>query len=113
MRPTASLLTALLLTACAEVAPRPPPQAESTLLHQQFTFDAVSKLRQGMPLEQVRQMFGEPDTVRSALCGPPNGGWPCLIFEYNMGDFQHNVFYFNMKGKSPWLNHWSIPKTQR
>jgi len=104
------LLWAIVATSCTSpasqsiVAQRPKP-------HPFFTTVVVSQLRPGLAVSDIRAVFGDPDSVRSSMCGTPErGNWPCLILEYDMQSYKHNRFYFmmNVPTSEPLLNHWYL-----
>jgi hypothetical protein len=91
------VLVILLLAGCA------------TLRHPGFTESAVLKLRTGMSADEVRAIFGNPDQSEVTTCGGSTPDpWQCMIWTYEMGDYDWNRIYFSVDADPPRLNNWTI-----
>jgi hypothetical protein len=82
--------------------------------HASFTEPMVLTIREGLTTEQIRDRFGAPDRTRATTCGSQTPDpWPCLVWEYDMGDYKTNSFTFSMSSDPPWLNYWRIDHMHR
>jgi hypothetical protein len=85
----------LLLTGCATA----------------FTETNIDKLRIGMTSTEVREIFGAPNEISTAVCGAntTSGSWVCETWKYrNSGSYQTNNFTFSVKTDVKTLNDWHV-----
>lgn len=66
-------------------------------LSSSFTTENVMKVHQGMSSDEILQLFGEPKSIRSAVCGREPNQWTCTTWEY--GEFPHDRASFTFSGK--------------
>ncbi len=79
----------------------------------EFTEPKIDKLRIGMSSGEVREMFGAPNEVRSAVCGSAtaSGQWICETWTYkNPITDGRNDFTFSVKQDSKVLNSWNVKR---
>jgi hypothetical protein len=79
----------------------------------EFTESKIDKLRLGMSSGEVREMFGTPNEVRSAVCGSAtaSGQWICETWTYkNPITDGRNDFTFSVKQDSKVLNSWNVKR---
>lgn len=74
-----------------------------------FTTKNILMVHQGMSSDQVLALFGEPKSVKSAVCGGLYGDtWKCTTWKY--GDFPYDRAEFTFSGEygSYRLNNFDI-----
>lgn len=71
MRIIFALLMSLLLASCETTS-------ISTLLSS-FTTKNIMKVHPGMSSDEILQLFGEPKSIRSAVCGQSPDQWICPL----------------------------------
>ncbi len=78
-----------------------------------FTPEAMERLRIGMPANEVREMFGAPKEVRTAVCGTATagGGWVCETWKYQdpITD-KVSDFTFSVNRDLKLLNSWNVKR---
>ena len=65
-----------------------------------FTSEKVMKIHQGMTSEEIVELFGEPRSISTGICGAAHGqSWTCTTWNY--GDFPslHNNASFTFQGE--------------
>lgn len=63
-----------------------------------FTTKNILMVHQGMSSDQVLALFGEPKSVKSAVCGGLYGEtWKCTTWKY--GDFPYDRAEFTFSGE--------------
>lgn len=77
-----------------------------------FSSVNVDRLHIGMPANDVKEIFGTPNRIRSAVCGTAiaGGQWLCETWTYNdvMTGLPTNTLTFSVKDDIKSLNHWSV-----
>lgn len=73
------------------------PLISCSTLSSSFTTENIMKVRQGMSSDEILKLFGEPKSVRSAVCGREPNQWICTTWEY--AEFPHERAYFRFSGK--------------
>lgn len=87
-----TLLMYLLLASCETILPE-------TILPSSFTTENIMKVHQGMSSSEILQLFGEPKSISSAVCGGAfNNLWRCTTWKYG-GEFPHDRASFTFSGK--------------
>jgi hypothetical protein len=66
-------------------------------LSSKFSTENVMKVHQGMGADEILQLFGEPKSIRSAVCGREPNQWICTTWEY--GEFPHDRASFTFSGE--------------
>lgn len=78
-----------------------------------FTEEAVSNLRIGMPASEIKEAFGSPREVQSAVCGgaTPGGQWICETWTYKDAiNDKVSSFTFSVKQDGKYLNSWRVTR---
>lgn len=98
----ASALWLSLLSACA-------------LTPSSFNEQNIDKLRIGMPASEVREMFGAPNEVNTAVCGgaTASGSWVCETWKYKTNTYTTNNFVFSVQQNTKLLNSWDVKRLAR
>jgi hypothetical protein len=71
----------------------------------------IDRLRIGMLSTEIREMFGAPNEVRTAVCGAATGKqWTCETWRYNRSgsSYQTNDFTFAVESGMKLLNNWKV-----
>jgi hypothetical protein len=78
-----------------------------------FTEASIDSLRIGMPASVVREMFGAPKEVRTAVCGGATAGgeWICETWKYKdpITD-EVSDFTFSVQKDGKTLNNWNVKR---
>ena len=84
----------------------------SSCLSTRFSTENIMKLKTHMSSDEIIKMFGEPEGVRSSICGGKNGGekWRCTFWKY--GDYSSGraSFTFYEKEGKLYLNSYDIDR---
>ncbi len=102
---TSSSIALLNLSGCAEI--------QSPLKPSPFSEANIDKLSVGMSSSEVRQIFGAPNEVRTAVCGAATGKpWNCETWRYQLrsNSYMSNRFTFSVDGKNKYLNDWDVKR---
>ena len=80
----------------------------------QFNESNTEKLRIGMLANEVREIFGSPDQISSAVCGgsTTGGQWICETWKYDTFSGR-NDFTFSVKQEGKFLNNWNVKSKNR
>ncbi|SMN15181.1 hypothetical protein CRYPA_1291 [uncultured Candidatus Thioglobus sp.] len=75
-----------------------------------FTTKNIMKVHQGMSSGEILTLFGEPKSIRSAVCGRVPDQWICTTWEY--GDFPYDNASFKFSGEhsSYILNNFDVDR---
>ncbi len=90
---------------CAETASLIKPSA--------FTEQNIDRLRIGMSANEVKEIFGSPNEVDTAVCGGATGHtWICETWAYQRGSskYDSNKFTFSVSDNEKRLNNWSVKR---
>jgi hypothetical protein len=80
--------------------------------HSEFTRQSLSRIREGMTVNEFESIFGYPDRSHERTLGLTK----VLIYEYDMAKDPHyphqfdlsNTFYFGVDQKPPYLKNWEV-----
>lgn len=106
MRTITILLLSLLLASCETI-----PSVTSAL-PSSFSTENIMKVHQGMSSEGILELFGEPNSISTAVCGMSPKQWNCTTWKY--GDFPYDRAEFTFSGNhgSLVLNSFSVDREQ-
>lgn len=102
---TIGVILALQLSGCAEI--------HESLKPTPFTEANIDKLRVGMSASEIREIFGAPNEVRTAVCGTATGKpWNCETWKYQLrsNSYMTNKFTFSVHENNKYLNDWDIKR---
>jgi hypothetical protein len=96
------MLAAVAVVACALGSAPLRAEAEYPSVKKQM------KLDEGMTMEQVRALFGDPDSTDQTTCGAKTAApWPCRVWNFHGSEFRMFRVWFQ-KGSAGWMvNSWS------
>lgn len=81
-------------------------------LPRSFTAENVVSINQGMSSDEIARMFGNPKSVRQAVCGASTGrSWTCTTWEYGEFPYDRASFTFGSEGGSLVLNNFEVHRT--
>jgi hypothetical protein len=112
-------LFALLLagvTGCAGTSSGPSAWSSMSLTpspSSPFNEANIDRLRVGMSSSEVREMFGAPDEVNTAVCGPDAAShWICETWKYpsRSNKYIKNSVTFDVRSEEKRLNNWNIKR---
>lgn len=97
-------LISFLLMSCA-VSP-----AITSALPASFSTQNIMTVHQGMRSEDILELFGEPNSIKTAVCGAGSSQWNCTTWEY--GDFPYDRASFTFSGShgALILNNFSVER---
>jgi len=77
-----------------------------------FTEANIDKLRIGMNATEVREIFGAPNEVSTAVCGgaTSSGTWVCETWKYKTNSYSMNSFVFSVQQNVKLLNSWDVKR---
>ena len=75
-----------------------------------FTTENILKVHQGMSSDEIMKLFGEPKSVRSAICGMSPNQWTCTTWKYGDAPYDNASFTFNGEHGSYRLNNFDIDR---
>lgn len=83
----------------------------SSSLPATFTTENILKVHQGMSSDEILSLFGEPKSVRSAICGGSTSRtWRCTTWEYGDPPYDNAKFTFSGEHGSYRLNDFDIER---
>lgn len=98
----------LLLSSCNT---SPSSAFSTSALPASFTTENILKVHQGMSSEEIMKLFGEPKSVRSAVCGGLTGqSWSCTTWKYGDPPYDNASFTFSGDHGSYRLNSFDIDR---
>jgi hypothetical protein len=104
MRITFTLLMSLLLTSCETIS------VSTSALPSSFTTENIMKVHQGMSSGEILQLFGEPKSISSAVCGSAPNQWRCTTWKYGEFPYDRASFTFNGEHGSYILNNFDVDR---
>jgi len=97
MRIIFTLLIPLLLASCETIPVSTSALLLSSALPSSFTTENIMKVHQGMDSGEILQLFGDPKSISSAVCGSAPNRWRCTTWKY--GDFPYDRASFTFSGE--------------
>ena len=79
-------------------------------LSSSFTTENVMKVHQGMSSDEILRLFGEPNSIRSAVCGREPNQWTCTTWEYGEFPYDHASFTFSGEPGHYILNNFDVKR---
>jgi hypothetical protein len=92
-----TFLISLLLASCETIS--------MSTLPSSFTTANVMKVHSGMNSGEILQLFGEPKSIRSAVCGKDPNQWTCTTWKYGESPYDSASFTFSGEHGSYILNN--------
>ncbi len=80
------ILAVVFLSSCQTLPTSQLPRA--------FTTENIMRLHPGMGSDEILSMFGNPKSVRQAVCGGEDP-WVCTTWEYGKSPYDHARFTFS------------------
>ena len=81
----------------------------SSCLSTRFSTENIMKLKTHMSSDEIVKMFGEPEDVRSTICGKTEK-WSCTFWEYGeYGSGRASFTFYKREGKL-YLNSYDIDR---
>ena len=68
------------------------------------------KVHQGMSSNEILQLFGEPESISSAVCGREPNQWTCTTWKYGEYPVYRASFTFSGEPGKYVLNNFDIKK---
>ncbi len=68
------------------------------------------KVKTHMSSDEIIKMFGQPEDVRSAICGGKTEKWSCTFWEYGEYGSGNATFTFYDKDGKLYLNSYDIDR---
>ncbi len=96
------LLAPLLLTSCETMS--------MSALPSSFTTENIMKVHQGMSSDEILALFGEPKSIRSAICGRAPNQWNCTTWEYGDSPYDNASFTFSGEHGFYILNNFDVDR---
>ena len=76
-----------------------------------FTTENVMKVHQGIGSDEIERLFGNPKSVRQAVCGAATGvPWTCTTWEYGEFPYDRASFTFASREGSLVLNNFEVTR---
>ena len=114
MRITFTLLMSLLLASCEnmprETMPCETVAVSTSALPSSFTTENIMKIHQGMRSGEILQLFGEPKSISSAVCGRAPNQWRCTTWKYGEFPYDRASFTFSGEPGSYILNNFQVDR---
>ena len=107
MRIIPTLLISLLLASCGTISTE---IISMSALPSSFTTANVMKIHQGMNSGEILQLFGEPKSISSAVCGKDPNQWACTTWEYGEFPYDRASFTFSGEYDSYILNNFDVDR---
>ena len=105
MRKLLLISTLILLTSCTA------SELNSLSFNSTFSTEKVMKLENGMTSDEIVQMFGNPNSVRTAVCGKDHGqAWDCTFWEYGKFGSGYASFTFQKMGGKLLVNSFKVDR---
>ena len=106
MRVFTVLILLLMITACESIP------AVTSALPSSFSTENIMKVHQGMRSEEVLSLFGEPNSIETAVCGQATSRWNCTTWEYGNFPYDRASFTFSGEHDALILNNFSVDRDQ-
>jgi len=75
-----------------------------------FTTNNILKVHQGMSSDKIMELFGEPRSIRSAICGRAPDQWRCTTWKYGDPPYDNASFTFSGEHGSYILNNFDVDR---
>ena len=75
-----------------------------------FTTKNIMNVHQGMSSDEILALFGEPKSIRSAVCGRAPDQWTCTTWEYGDSPYDNASFTFSGEHGSYILNNFDVDR---
>ena len=99
------ILSFILLTSCTA------SELNSLSFNSNFSTEKVMKLKNDMTSDEIVQMFGNPNSVRTAVCGKAHGqAWDCTFWEYGKYGSGYANFVFQKIGGKLIVNSFEVDR---
>ncbi len=96
------IVVTLSLTSCATYP--------TSALPSSFTTKNILKVHQGMSSDEILALFGEPKSIRSAICGRAPNQWRCTTWGYGDSPYDNASFTFSGEHGSYKLNDFDVDR---
>ena len=100
----------LILFSISSCATSSSSSFDTSALPSSFTTENILKVHQGMSSDEILTLFGEPKSVRSAICGMLPNQWTCTTWKYGDSPYGNASFTFNGDHGSYRLNNFDIDR---
>ncbi|MBU1215044.1 MAG: hypothetical protein KKF58_01350 [Gammaproteobacteria bacterium] len=104
MRIAFTLLMSLVLASCETIP------VSTSALPSSFTTENIMKVHQGMSSGEILQLFGEPKSINSAVCGRAPNQWICTTWKYGEFPYDRASFTFSGEHGSYILNNFDVDR---
>lgn len=84
--------------------------ASCSALPSAFSTKNIMKIHQGMSSDEILAIFGEPKSIRVAVCGKEPNQWNCTTWYYGESPYDYASFTFSGDHDSLILNNFEIDR---
>ena len=97
-------LLSFLLASCETM------HSAASALPPSFSTENIMKVKQGMRPEEILELFGDPNSIKTAVCGQAQSRWNCTTWEYGNLPYDRARFTFSGDHGEFLLNDFSIER---